>query len=128
MSLDEPLPASLVPDGYAELTTPGGVAAAFLEIDLGTERTAIWTEKVRKYLQLARSGNYEPQFQQSRFRVLVIANSERRMLSIRKSVAALTDIIFWFSTLDLVRGDGFFRNVWLRPNGDGPVPLIKELP
>jgi len=128
LTWDVPLAPSLLPDGYLELQTPTGVLAAFVEVDLGTERTAIWVEKVRKYLELARTGDYERRFGQSRFRVLVLANSERRMQSIRKSVAALTEIIFWFSTLNLVRAGGFFRSVWLRPKGDEPLPLIKEFP
>jgi hypothetical protein len=128
LTWDVPLAPSLLPDGYLELQTPTGVLAAFVEVDLGTERTAIWVEKVRQYLELARTGDYERRFGQSRFRVLVLANSERRMQSIRKSVAALTEIIFWFSTLNLVRAGGFFRSVWLRPKGDEPLPLIKEFP
>ena len=126
VSSDEPLAPSLLPDAYLELAIPGGVLAAFVEVDLGTERTAIWQEKVRKYLQLAVSGEYERRFGESRFRVLVLANSLRRMHSIRKTVAALTEKIFWFSTLDLVRDGGFFRKVWLRPTGEEPLPLVKE--
>jgi hypothetical protein len=85
VSSDVPLAPSLLPDAYLEFLTPVGVLAAFLEVDLGTERMAIWVEKVRKYLQRARSGDYERRFGQSRFRVLVLANSERRMHSIRKT-------------------------------------------
>lgn len=119
---------ALLPDGYVELETPAGCLAAFVEIDLGTERTAIWAEKVRKYLALTRSDEFERRFGQSRFRVLVLANSTRRMESIRRTVAELTEIIFWFGTIDLLREGDFFRRAWLRPRGDDPVPLIKELP
>jgi hypothetical protein len=128
VSSDVPLTPSLLPDGYVELTAPGGVLAAFVEVDMGTERSAIWEDKVRKYLQLAVSGEYERRFGQSRFRVLVVANSLRRMHSIRNTVAKLTEKIFWFSTLDLVRSCGIFRSVWLRPTGEESLPLIKELP
>jgi hypothetical protein len=128
LSSDVPLAPSLLPDGYVEFQTPAGVLAAFVEVDLGTERTAIWVEKVRKYLELARTGDYERRFGQTRFRVLVLTNSERRMHSIRKTAAALTEIIFWFSTLDIVRDGGFFESAWLRPRGEEPAPLIKELP
>lgn len=128
VSSDVPLTPSLLPDGYLELVIPEGLLTAFIEVDLGTERSAIWGDKVRKYLQLAVSGEYERRFGQSRFRVLVIANSDRRMHSIRKTVLQLTEKIFWFSTLDLVRDAGFFQKVWLRPTGDEPVPLIKERP
>jgi len=127
-SFDRPLASSLLPDGYVELATPPGILAAFLEIDLGTERAAVWEQKVRKYLQLAASGEYERQFGNDRFRVLVIADSERRMHSIRKTVAGITDKIFWFSTFERVRGAAFFGSVWFRSTGDATLPLIKEMP
>jgi hypothetical protein len=47
--------------------------------------------------------------------VIVLANSSRRLNSIRATVAAITQKIFWFSTLDAVRGDKFFSSIWLRP-------------
>ncbi|MGB9236810.1 MAG: replication-relaxation family protein [Terriglobales bacterium] len=128
ISSDVPFGPSLLPDGYLELTVQGGVLAAFVEVDMGTERSAVWEDKVRKYLQLAVSGEFERRFGQSRFRVLIVANSLRRMHSIRKTVAKLTEKIFWFSTLDLVRSGGFFRSVWLRPTGEESLPLVKELP
>jgi hypothetical protein len=118
----------LIPDGYVELATPAGIVALFLEVDLGNESLAVWKEKVRNYLQFALSGECERQFGQSRFRVLVIANSDRRLLSIRKAVSAATDKIFWFASLGSVSGAGFFAPVWLRPKGDGRLPLIQETP
>ncbi len=109
---------SLIPDGYVEFTTPTGIDASFLEVDLGHEALSVWKEKTRNYLQFALSGVYEKQFGQDRFRVIVLANSQRRLNSIRATVAAITQKIFWFSTLDAVRDDKFFASVWLRPTGD----------
>jgi hypothetical protein len=108
----------LIPDGYAEWQTPSGVLSAFFEIDLGHEGLAIWKEKVKNYLQLALSGESERRFGQGRFRILVIAPSERRVRSIRATVAATTQKIFWFASLEAIRADGFFAPVWLRPSGD----------
>jgi len=105
---------SLIPDGYVELTTSSGISACFLEVDLGHESLAIWKGKVRNYLQLALSAKYQQQFQQERFRVLVVANSERRLHSIRKAVAEITNKIFWFATLASVR-ENLFAPVWYRP-------------
>jgi len=116
----------LIPDGYVELATPAGIVAMFLEVDLGNESLAVWKEKVRNYLQFALSGECERQFGQSRFRVLVLANSERRLHSIRTAVSAATDKIFWFASLESVNGDGFFAPVWLLPKGEGRLPLIQE--
>jgi Replication-relaxation len=117
----------LIPDGYLELATAGRTLACFLEIDRGAETLKTWTEKVRHYLQLALTGTFERRFGQKNFRVLVIANSERRMRSIRGSVAPLTTKIFWFATIAGARGNGFFGPVWLRPAGDQLLPLIDPL-
>jgi len=118
----------LIPDGYVELVTPREPLAAFLEVDLGHERGPVWKEKPKNYLQLARSGEVERQFHVNRFRVLVLANSERRMHSLRKTVGAITPKLFWFATLGAVRDQGFFAPVWYRPTGDTPTQLIEEQP
>jgi len=130
LAFHEPLVAglSLIPDGYVEFMTPSGIDASFIEVDLGHEGLAVWKEKTRHYLQLALSGEYERQFKQSRFRVLVLVNSERRMHSIRAAVAGITQKIFWFATLDAIRGKKFFGPVWLRPVGETIQPFFKETP
>jgi Replication-relaxation len=114
----------LMPDGYAEWQTSSGVVGAFLEIDLGHEGLTVWKEKVRNYLQLALSGDAERRFSQNRFRVLVIAPSDRRMRSIRTAVVAATQKVFWFASLEAIRADGFFASVWLRPTGEERKPLL----
>jgi hypothetical protein len=118
----------LIPDGYVELTTAAGIVAMFLEVDLGNESLTVWKEKVRNYLQFALSGECERQFRQSRFRVLVLANSKRRLLSIRKAVAPSTDKIFWFASLESINRNGLFAPLWLRPKGEEWLPLIEETP
>lgn len=117
---------SLIPDGYLEFSTPAGMMGAFLEVDLGQEPLSIWKEKTRHYLQLALSGEFQKQFGQDRFRVIVLLNSERRLQSVRKAVAAITEKIFWFAALDAVHGDKFFGPVWLRPTGDAHQPFLNE--
>ncbi len=116
----------LVPDGYVELVTKSGVLAAFLEVDLGHERGPVWKEKVKNYLQLALSNDFERRFGQSRFRVLVLVTSDRRMHSLRKIVAATTQKIFWFASLATVRDKGILAPVWFRPIGEEPRPFIDE--
>ena len=117
MSFAEPLVQgiSLIPDGYVEVTNLTGLTAAFLEVDLGHEGKTVWKGKVRSYLRYATSGAFKEQFGQSRFRVLVIANTERRMHAIRSIVSNFTDKVFWFSTLDAIRTNGLLGPVWLRP-------------
>jgi Replication-relaxation len=126
-SFQEPLTPTirLIPDGYVELGTPSGPVAAFLEVDLGSESLAVWKEKIRNYLQLALSGECERLFGQSRFRVLVVAYSERRVRSIRTAIAAETDKIFWLTSFESIGRDGLFGSIWLRPKDDTPQTLIK---
>jgi hypothetical protein len=128
LAFHEPLVAglSLIPDGYVEFAIPTGIDASFIEVDLGHEGLPVWKEKTRHYLQLALSGAYERQFRQPRFRVLVLANSERRLHSIRATVAGITQKIFWFAPLSATGGEKFFGPVWLRPIGEIQQPFFKE--
>jgi hypothetical protein len=124
-----PIPGlRLIPDGYVELKTPSGIVAAFLEVDLGHERSRVWQDKVRNYLDLAVTGNFEREFKQERFRVLVVADSRRRLETIREAVLALTDKIFWFATFESIRRHGAFAPVWGRPKSGEPQSLIRETP
>jgi hypothetical protein len=118
----------VIPDGYAELLTPTGIVAAFLEVDLGHERLLVWRDKVRNYLDLALTGNFEREFKRSRFRVLVVADSQRRLDSIRQAVLPLTDKIFWFVTFESIRRDGIFAPIWTRPKGESRQSLIPGTP
>ncbi len=117
----------LIPDGYVEFMTPRGTTACFLEVDLGHESQTIWKRKAEHYLELALSGKYPEHFGHEHFRVLVLANSERRLHSIRKTVGEVTQKIFWFATLASVRDD-FFAPVWFRPGDSQPKKLFETPP
>jgi hypothetical protein len=114
----------LIPDGYFELQTPGGIRSAFLEVDLGSETLKIWEQKIRSYLQIAVSGEFTRLFRQPQFRVLVVANSERRQRSIRAAITKQTDKIFWLSDLETINRAGFWSAVWLRPKGGQMLSLL----
>jgi hypothetical protein len=125
----QPVPGlRLIPDGYVELGAPSGVMAAFLEADLGHERSRVWQDKVRNYLDLAVTGNFERQFKQERFRVLVVADSGRKLDAIRAVVLTVTDKIFWFTTFESIRCHGAFAPIWRRPKGEDSQSLIREIP
>ncbi len=108
----------LTPDGYFEVSCGGSVRAMFVEADLGTEALSVWQQKAGRYLQLALSGDFQNRFHQSQFRVLVVANSDRRLANIRAVVGRTTDKIFWFTTFENIKRDGIWSPVWLRPTGD----------
>ena len=116
----------LIPDGYFEINSHAATVAAFLEVDLGHERLTVWRGKIKHYLQLALSGDFERLFATHQFRVLVIANSDRRLLSIRKVVQSSTQKLFWFTTTDAIQTNGFFAPIWLRPNGDERRSLLSN--
>jgi hypothetical protein len=113
----------LIPDGYVELTTSAGKLCAFVEVDLGNEGLAVWREKALNYRAFALSGEFAERFHEERFRVLVLVNSERRLKSIRKTVAAVTEKVFWFATLESVNNN-LFAPVWYRAGDDQPRPLV----
>lgn len=114
----------LTPDGYFEIEAAQGVRAMFLEADLGTETRKVWEQKVKQYLQLAMSGEFQRLSGQQQFRVLVIATSRRRLDNLRATIAKTTDKIFWFSTFELINSSGFWSPIWLRPKGDQMQPLL----
>lgn len=115
-----------IPDAYLVLQTPTETFSAFLEIDLGHERRSVWQEKVRNYLQFAVSREYQKQFREQRFDVLVGTTTERRLASLRTTVLSRTEKIFWFTTLDEIRRDGLLGTIWRRPRGEERKPLIDE--
>jgi len=109
---------SLRPDGYVEYQTASQIIAAFLEMDMGHEGLKVWKAKVNHYLRYALSGHFEKEFGRSRFRVIVIANSERRVMSLRRTTASLTEKIFWFATFASIQRNGLWSAIWQRPKGD----------
>ena len=114
----------LIPDGYFELTSMSGMHCLFCEVDRGTETLKVWSRKISFYLQLAASGEFQALFKQSRFRVLVVAISERRLNTVRRTAALHTEKIFWFATLEEINKKGLFASVWKRPVGEQKVPLL----
>jgi hypothetical protein len=126
MSFYEPLETGsrLIPDGYVEIASTEKMLAAFLEVDLGHEGLSVWKSKVENYLRYAVSGDFSKRFGVPQFRVLVLANSERRMHSLRAATASLTEKIFWFSTIEAVTREGFWSPAWLRVKGEGVQSLL----
>jgi hypothetical protein len=115
---------NLIPDGYMEFITTGGVIACFLEVDLGHESQTIWKRKTEQYVTLALSEAFPERFATNHFRVLVLVTSDRRLQSIRKTISEATHKIFWFATLSSVKTD-FFAPVWFRPHGAQQTSLIE---
>lgn len=114
----------LVPDGYAEVEVLGKAEGCFVEVDQGTESRAVWRGKARFYVQLTVGGHFARVFSPERFRVLVVAPSERRERSIAAAIASVTPKLFYISTRQLINRSGPFSPVWLRPEGETRKPLF----
>jgi len=119
---------SLIPDGYVEFATPTRTLAAFVEVDLSNESRSVWRGKIQSNLRYAISGSFERQFTHPQFRTLVVANSKRRLESLREATAELTDKIFWFTTFESITKDGFWSPIWQRPKDHRLQSLIGYLP
>ncbi|MCU1284083.1 MAG: hypothetical protein JWO13_433 [Acidobacteriales bacterium] len=126
ISFPNPLSKSvpLTPDGYFELNTRNGIRAVFIEADLGTESRKIWAAKIRHYLQLATTGEFENLFKHSQFRVLIATTSQRRLESIRQVISKHTRKLFFLSTFDTINQHGLWSPLWLRPEGDERQSLL----
>ena len=111
----------IIPDAYFEVETPNGFRAVFLEVDRGTMPLRRWRTKTRNYLQFALSGDFSSQFGHERFRVLVVAPSNRRVETIRKAIAKFTTKVFWLASFEVITAEGFLSSVWLRPGGEQHV-------
>lgn len=114
----------LIPDGYVELSSPAGVLAAFIEVDLGSEALRIWDGKIEHYIQLALSGEFERIFGHRQFRVLVVTTGQRRLTHIRQRIAERTRSVFWLTTFADLEAQGTWSTIWQRPDDSPPRPLV----
>lgn len=114
----------IIPDAYFEIAYGNAIEPMFLEVDLGTEVLKTWKKKTEAYLRLALSGEFASRVGHPRFRVLVITRSQRRLDSIRLTVADITTKIFYFTTFESIKRDGFWSPIWTRPQGSESQSLL----
>jgi len=128
-SFREPLSIAspIIPDGYLEIQSREKDLCMFAEVDLGTERLAIWKSKIEAYLRLAVSGEFQQRFRRPQFRVVIVTDSSARVRSLRELIARYTEKLFWISSFDALCASGVWQvwaPVWLRPTGSEPQPLL----
>jgi len=113
------------PDGYFRFWHKERLYSYFVELDMATMSHQRFQAKVKEYVEFARSGHYQKIFRVQYFRVLVIAPSVQRMINLKKTVEAVTDKIFWFTTLKKITSDDSFGPIWLRAGHTGLDLLIE---
>lgn len=117
------LTGPLLPDAFIEYVVAGLTYCAFIEYDRGTETIGRFERKVRTYLELAYSGQFEKAFRRRYFRVFVITDSPRRLQSLSDAIATVTDRVFWFTTLRELNSKGPLASIWRRPGGTNSSSL-----
>ncbi len=75
--------SAVLPDAHLVYRTPEGRLHAFLEVDLGSERTPFFARKVRRYLDLYRSGSWRSRLPLWPL-VLTVAETEARATQLRR--------------------------------------------
>jgi hypothetical protein len=114
-----PVPSiPIIPD--AAIMSPAQLL--FLEMDLGTEPLPVWSRKAALYLKLASSGAFREIVPHPQFAVLVVTDDDERMHLLRRHIAKQTQKLFWFQTLSIIQGQGFWSASWLRPEGSALSP------
>jgi hypothetical protein len=106
----------LIPDSYFELSALS--QGLFLEVDMGTETSRVWKQKADEYIKLALSQDFRRLFDREQFRVLVVTNPPSRLEMILKAVRSQTQKVFWVTSFDAIKNEGFWSPIWRRPVGD----------
>lgn len=104
-----------VPDSYVECEIEGLAVCCFLEYDRGTETLGRVERKVDAYRQFALSGTFERTFGRRFFRLLIVTDADRRLETLSKTVARVTDKMVRLTTLPLLVAQGPARSIWRRP-------------
>jgi hypothetical protein len=130
-------PSRVVPDGRLVYRTPSWEIDAFVEIDLGTERTSRYVAKLREYLSAWRSGSWRARLASWPL-VLTVTTSSRRASALRGASEQLLrsqrDALrvtrateFDFAALPDVHGPkGPLGEIWQVAGRDGRHTLIAD--
>jgi len=116
-------PSPVIPDAHLVYRTPSWEIDAFVEVDLGTERTSRFTEKVRAYLDTWRSGTWRTRLPSwplvltvttNAARVSTLRHATEELLRSQRDAVRVADVMeFDFAALaDLVGESGPLGRIW----------------
>lgn len=105
---------SLIPDSYAVIRTPLGVAHLFWEIDRGSTTTDVFLRKILAYQRYQASGAYSARYNAKTMRVLTVTTSRRRLENLKTASEKVgADWRFLFTVADdLTRESVLARPIW----------------
>lgn len=112
------------PDAFFGLKTDQGKSYFFLEVDMGTESLKRFAKKIIAYKQYWKSGKYTQKYGYKHFRVLTVAESERRLVNLIDATAkAGGKSMFLFTTFDGIE-KSILGPVWFSPVSGEPSSLL----
>jgi len=114
------------PDGYFRFWHQGKLYSFFLEHDRSTMTLDRFKKKVHLYEEFADLGYYRQRFGVKYFSVLVVTRSQERLKNIKKTVEAVTDRFFWYTTLEQITPTTVFNPIWQRTARNEYFPLINR--
>ncbi len=116
----------VAPDAFFGIKSGRGKHIFFLEVDMGTETLARFAEKVTAYKRYWKSGQYKQEYGFNHFRVITVAESERRLANLIKATGkAGGRQMFLFTTFSAIHGSSPFGSIWLSPFIDLPTSLLE---
>ncbi len=119
----------VAPDAFLGLKTKDGNSFFFLEVDMGTETLKRFAEKVIAYKQYWKTGKYHQDYEFNHFRILTIAESERRLSNlIETTKKAGGKQMFLFATMSDIQSETPLGQIWLPAVSYEPISLFVQSP
>lgn len=114
------------PDAFFGIQARSGKSYFFLEADLGTETLARFAEKIIAYKHYWKSGQYTDKYGFKHFRVLTVAETERRLANLIDATGKIGGKnMFLFTTFDQVSATTPLGRIWLSPISNLPISLLE---
>ena len=116
----------LIPDGLGWVKSRKARFAFALEVDRGTMTVGRVRAKFDRYVEAAAAGALGPLLGASRFRVLVLAPSTRRLISLERAAREAGAKNVWLAPSEVIDDDFLLEPRWLRPGTAEHVPLMRR--
>lgn len=116
----------VAPDAFFGIESGRGKHIFFLEVDMGTEPLSRFTEKIVAYKRYWKSHQYTEEYGFNHFRVLTLAESERRLINLIKATGkAGGQRMFLFTTFGAIHAQSPLGSIWLSPTTSSPTSMLE---
>jgi len=116
----------VTPDAFFGLKTPQGKSYFFLEVDMGTESLRRFAQKIIAYKEYWKSGKYRDTYGFNHFRVLTVAESDRRLANlIETTKKAGGRNMFLFAAFSYVERATLLGLIWLSQSSSKPSSVLR---